>query len=61
VISDRAFISDAYSTALFLLPPHRAVEIANSTANLETLIYFIENNELKSVQSTGFKKYEVSE
>lgn len=58
VISDKAFTSDAYSTALFLLTPQKAIQIANETENLEALIYYEEDDEIKSIQSAGFGKYE---
>lgn len=57
VLSEQAFIGDAYSTALFLLEPQQAIELVNSKENLEAKIFYLEADELKSLESEGMKFY----
>jgi thiamine biosynthesis lipoprotein len=52
-----AFIADAYSTGLFLLPPQKAIQIADSVPDLEVILFYEENGELKKMQSSGMKTY----
>ncbi len=52
-----AFVADAYSTGLFLLPPQKAIQIADSVPDLEVILFYEENGELKKMQSSGMKKY----
>ncbi|MDO9578797.1 MAG: FAD:protein FMN transferase [Candidatus Cloacimonadales bacterium] len=57
VISDSAFLADAYSTALFLLEPQKALELVESKNDLEAVILTEENGEIKKFESSGIKNY----
>lgn len=55
VITSSSAYADIMSTYLFLLNPSDAINLVNSTDNLEAIIYVDENTILKS---EGFNKYE---
>lgn len=57
VISDKAVLADAYSTALFLLSSPDAIKLANSLQEIEVKLFYWEEMELKSLESSGFKNY----
>ncbi|MCD6176672.1 MAG: FAD:protein FMN transferase [Candidatus Cloacimonetes bacterium] len=57
VISETALIADAYSTALFLLEPEQAIELAEETDELEAVVYFIKDDKIEKLETKGFKKY----
>ena len=57
VISDSAFLADAYSTALFLLEPQKALDLVESKNDLEAVILTEENGEIKKYESSGIKYY----
>ncbi len=47
VTAPHAMIADAFSTTLFVLGPERAVALADSLPEIETMIIYQENDELK--------------
>lgn len=57
VIASTALQADAFSTALFLLKPKSAIELANKTPNLEAIIYATENGSLVSYKSKNINQY----
>ncbi len=57
VISEKALLGDAYSTALFLLNPQKAISLANKIVNLEAFIIFEDDEQLSSICTEGFEKY----
>lgn len=57
VISDSAFLADAYSTALFLLEPQKALDLVESKVDLEAVILTEENGEIKKYESSGIQNY----
>ncbi|MEA2096303.1 MAG: FAD:protein FMN transferase [Candidatus Cloacimonadota bacterium] len=57
VIAKTALMADAYSTALFLLEPKQAIEIADETNDLEAIIYFIMNDEIEKLETKGMDEY----
>jgi len=57
VISDKAIVADAYSTALFLLDPKAAIQLAEESDDIEAVIYFIKNNRIEKIETTGMKEY----
>ena len=57
VISDNAYIADAYSTALFLLTPAKAKKLADSIPNLDVIIFYMKNGEIFYKKSVGMDKY----
>ena len=57
VISDKAYIADAYSTALFLLTPDKAKKLADSIPNFDVIIFYIKNGEIFYKKSVGMDKY----
>ncbi len=57
VIADSAEIADAYSTALFLLSPKKAVKLANNTKNLDAIIFYEKNGKIFFKKSFGMDKY----
>ena len=46
VTGPSALITDAFSTALFVLGPERAVALADSLPEIETVIHYLENGQL---------------
>ncbi|MBN2829598.1 MAG: FAD:protein FMN transferase [Candidatus Cloacimonetes bacterium] len=57
VVCDNAFEADGLSTALFLMEPRKAVEYIKSWKDAETIIYYLENDEIISLKSMGMKRY----
>lgn len=57
VISDKAMIADAYSTALFLLRPEKAIALAEQIENLEAMVYYQEDDVIKHSNTRGFEAY----
>lgn len=57
VISEKAYIADAYSTALFLLTPDKAKKLADSIPNLDAIIFYIKNGKIFYKKSVGMDKY----
>ncbi|RLC50099.1 MAG: FAD:protein FMN transferase, partial [Candidatus Cloacimonadota bacterium] len=57
VISKQAVLADAYSTALFLLNPQQAINLANEIAEIDAIVFYLENNEIKSLQTENMKQY----
>jgi len=61
VIADKAVLADAYSTAFLLMERKRAIALADKIDNLDALIFFEENGEIKKIGSQNFGKYLVTE
>ena len=57
VISKQAFLADAYSTALFLLNPQQAIDLANEISEIDAIVFYLENEEIKSLQTENMKQY----
>ena len=57
VIAKTAIMADALSTAFFVMNPQDAVELSNKLPDVETMIYFMQDNEPASIRSAGFIKY----
>lgn len=57
VIADSTIIADAYSTALFLLSPEKAIILADQIAEIEALVIFENDEKLQAKLSANFKKY----
>jgi FAD:protein FMN transferase len=57
VISESAFLADAYSTALFLLKPDIAIKLVESKKDLEALILTEENGKIIKFESSGIEGY----
>ena len=57
VISEKAVLADAYSTALFLLRPDQAIELANTLNEIEVKLFYMEDGILKSLQTKNMKDY----
>jgi thiamine biosynthesis lipoprotein len=56
VIAETALLADAYSTALFLLEPKDAIELAEQN-NVEAIIYFIITDEIEKLETQGMRNY----
>ncbi|KQC10485.1 MAG: hypothetical protein APR54_11945 [Candidatus Cloacimonas sp. SDB] len=61
VIADKAVIADAYSTAFLLMERNRAIALADSIDNLEALIFYEENEEIKKIGSRRIGEYLLTE
>ncbi len=57
VIAPTTLFADAYSTALFLMETDKAIELINRTDMLEAVIYYLEDSEIKKIESIGMVKY----
>lgn len=57
VVAPTALFADAYSTALFLMEPDKAIELIDRTDMLEAVIYYLEGSEIKKLESDGMKYY----
>jgi len=61
VIAPTATIADAYSTALFLMEPDEAIELTNTIGNIEAIIFYFEDDEIKDIRSDGSDEYLIKE
>jgi len=57
VIAPSAVIADAYSTALFLMKPEKAIEIADQNENMEVIVYYQNEDEIDNLKSKNFSRY----
>lgn len=57
VLSDEAITADAYSTALFLLEPKKAIQLAEQSDGIEAVIYYLIDDKLKKIETNGMKEY----
>lgn len=57
VIAPSALWADAYATALFLMKPDKAIELINITDMLEAVIFYLEDSEIKKLESIGMENY----
>ncbi len=57
VIADNAIIADAYSTALFLLNPNKAIKLAKNTPDIDAIIFYQKNGKIFYKKSFGTNKY----
>ncbi len=60
VIADSTIIADAYSTALFLLSPEKAISLADQINEIEALVLFENDEQLQAKLSANFEKYILS-
>jgi thiamine biosynthesis lipoprotein len=58
VVAPTALFADAYSTALFLMKPDKAIELIDRTDMLEAVIFYLEDSEIKKIESEGMKYYD---
>lgn len=61
VIADNATLADGLSTALFVMEPHKAIEMLKKYPNTEAIIYYTTEDGIVSLKSEGMKKYLVKE
>lgn len=61
VIADEAVLADAYSTALFLMQPDKAIELVNSTPEIEASILVENHGEIEFYESDGIDEYKSKE
>jgi thiamine biosynthesis lipoprotein len=61
VIADNGEDADIFSTALFLLKPEKAIELAEKFDNVEAIIYYIDNDKIKNIKTTGMKNFLIEE
>ncbi|MCD4650614.1 MAG: FAD:protein FMN transferase [Candidatus Cloacimonetes bacterium] len=57
VIAPNAFLADALSTALFLMPPEKAIELSKSYHGVDAVIYYRSGEDIISMKSSGMKVY----
>lgn len=57
IISPVTVNADALSTMLFLLPPDQAIALLDSIPDAEGVIYYLENDQIVQLNSTGMYKY----
>jgi thiamine biosynthesis lipoprotein len=57
VIAETALIADAHSTALFLLKPESAIELANRTDDVEAIVYYFKENKIEKLETKGISDY----
>ena len=57
VVAPTALFADAYSTALFLMKPDKAIELVNKTDMLEAVIFYLGDSEIKKIESIGIENY----
>lgn len=55
VVAEEAVYADAVSTALFLLPPAEAQELAENLTAVEAVIYFEREGEIIKLETSGIK------
>ncbi len=56
VIAPNATLADALSTAMFLLKPEKAIELAKSYPDVNAIIYYQEGDEIISMRTMGIKE-----
>ena len=61
VLHPSAAWADGLSTALFLMPIQEAIEYVNSSDKVDCIIYYEEDDKIKSLKSEGIKAMEFSE
>ncbi len=61
VIAPTATIADAYSTALFLMEPDKAIVLVNTIKDMESIIYYFKNDEIVNIKSDGLDEYLIKE
>jgi thiamine biosynthesis lipoprotein len=57
LIAKETLLADAYSTALFLLPPSKAVTIAENDPRLEAIIFFENDGVIEHLETSGMEIY----
>ncbi len=57
VIAEKAILADAYSTALFLMQPQKAIQLINNTADLEAVILVETDDGIEMLESAGMTQY----
>ena len=57
IISDKGIVSDALATSCMVVGTEAAKKLIENTSNIEGLLIYEENKELKTWKSKGFKKY----
>ncbi len=57
VVAPTALFADAYSTALFLMEPDKAIELIDRMDMLEAVIFYLKDSEIKKLESIGMVKY----
>lgn len=61
IIASTAMEADALSTACFVMPPEKAIELIKNTPDTEIIIYYRKDDSIISMKSQGIKKYLVKE
>jgi len=55
IVAPTALFADAYSTALFLMEPDKAIELIDRTDMLEAVVFYFEDSEIKKLESIGME------
>lgn len=61
VITPSAAMADGLSTAFFLMPPQKAIEVAKSMEECELIIYYEQDGNTVSLKSMGMKQLDFKE
>ena len=61
VITPSAALADGLSTAFFLMPPQKAIEVAKSMEDCELIIYYEHDGNTVSLKSMGMKQLDFNE
>lgn len=56
VVANKTILSDAFSTALFVLGPQRGIELAERLPDLEAVVVFIANGKLEWRATSGLRE-----
>jgi len=57
VIAETTMLADAYSTALFLLEPDKALKLAENTEGLDAVIYYMQDDKIEKLGTSRMKDY----
>ncbi|PID27987.1 MAG: hypothetical protein CSB55_06495 [Candidatus Cloacimonadota bacterium] len=57
VLADTAEKADIFSTALFLLKPQEAIDLAEKSGNIEAVVYYETNNKITALKTSGMKLF----
>lgn len=56
-LAPEAIFADVLSTALFVMPPHEAIELVDSIEDAEAIIHYQSDKGIDYLMSDGFEKY----
>jgi len=61
VIAPNATLADMLSTAFFVMPPEKAIELAKTFPSVDAIIYYQNDDELISLKTMGIKEMMINE